>query len=72
MNTEYTLWGTRKGNADWQEEVITSTSDKARLEKARAWAVSNGFDRLRVSTFGGNDATEVQRLLTSSVHKSKR
>jgi hypothetical protein len=44
---EITLWGTRIGDADWQEQVITSTTDPAHLANARAWAEANGFTRLR-------------------------
>lgn len=41
------MFAVRKGDADWQEQVITSTSDAARLTAARAWAEANGFDRIR-------------------------
>lgn len=55
---ECVLWGTRKGNEDWQEELITTaapTSEgKAKLEKAKVWAKQNGFDRLRVSRNDSN------------------
>lgn len=51
---EFTLWATRKGNEDWQEELIASTNDADHLTRARAWAEANGFDRLRVSEFKGD------------------
>lgn len=50
---ETILWATRIGNADWQEELITSSTDIAHVAKARAWALANGFDRLRESTYCG-------------------
>lgn len=53
MQKEWVLWATKKGAEDWQEDLITSTVDRARLESAIAWAKANGFDRLRVSTFAG-------------------
>ena len=52
--TERTLWAVRKGDEDWQEEVITSTTDAVHFLKARKWAMDNGFDRLRESAFDGS------------------
>lgn len=48
---EQVLYATRKGDPDWKEELITSTSDSARLAAAETWAREHGFDRLRVTTF---------------------
>lgn len=53
--TEKVLWAVKKGNEDWQAELITSTADPAKLKAAKEWAVANGFDRLRVSTFTQGD-----------------
>lgn len=39
--------------ANWQEQLITSTSDKAKVAKAREWAQANGFNRFRESHFDG-------------------
>ena len=50
---EFTLWAIRRGDEAWQEELIASTADKARLAAAREWAEKNGFDRFRVSRFTG-------------------
>ena len=50
---ETILWAVKIGAADWEEEVITSTANKEHLEKAKAWALTNGFDRLRVSKWNG-------------------
>jgi hypothetical protein len=41
------LWGTKIGEEDWQEQMITENSEA--IEKAKAWAMANNFDRLRVS-----------------------
>jgi hypothetical protein len=51
---ETTLWATKIGAPSWQEDVITSTTDPAKLAAARAWAESNGFDRLREVVFDGS------------------
>ena len=48
------LWATKIGAADWQEQVITETSDPAKLEAAAQWAKANGFDRLRVLNLDGS------------------
>lgn len=42
-----TLWGIRKGNEDWQEELITE--DETKIKAAKKWAQENGFDRLRIA-----------------------
>ena len=39
------LFAVRRGAPDWQEELITEVA--ARIPAARAWALANGFDRLR-------------------------
>ena len=45
---ESILWGIKKGDPDWMQEIITN--DKRNFEKARAWAKRNGFDRFRVDS----------------------
>lgn len=40
------LFAVRIGNEDWQEELITE--DETRIKAASAWALANGFDRLRI------------------------
>ena len=47
---ETVLWATRIGEPDGDEHVITSTADPERIKAASAWALANGFDRLRTST----------------------
>ncbi|MDX1964334.1 MAG: hypothetical protein SFX18_14370 [Pirellulales bacterium] len=46
------LWGCKIGKPDWHERIITSYSD--RIEAARAWALANGYDRLRVAEYPGD------------------
>ena len=53
FRTEFVLWAVRKGDEDWQEELITTApvlgDGMAKIEAARAWAVGRGFDRFRVT-----------------------
>lgn len=51
MKKEFILWGVKIGEPNYMEEVITTQTDLAIIEKAREWAIENGFDRLRVSGF---------------------
>lgn len=48
---ETILWGVKIGAEDWEEQLIVSTTNVERLAKARQWAIANGFDRLRESSF---------------------
>ena len=41
------LWGTKKGDPEYMEQLITE--DETRIEDAKRWAARNGFDRLRVA-----------------------
>ena len=59
---EKVLWAVRVGAEDWQEELITPTSDEKKLEAAKAWASANGFDRLRVSGFNGEKPDFVKAI----------
>lgn len=40
------LFAVKKGDEDWQEQLITENED--RIEDAKKWAAANGFDRFRV------------------------
>jgi hypothetical protein len=55
MKTEYVLYAIRKGEEDWQEELITTADvtpeGEGKLEKAKAWAKQQGFDRFRIAKF---------------------
>ena len=44
---ERILYGTRKGEPSWKEEIITN--QEKRFDQAKAWAKRNGFDRFRVA-----------------------
>lgn len=46
------LWGTKKCEPDYMEQLITEQADK--ITAAVEWAKANGFDRLRVSEFDGS------------------
>lgn len=53
----YVLWGTRINNPDWREEIITEKSEenKHMIEDAKTWALSHGFNRLRVAVYEVGD-----------------
>jgi hypothetical protein len=40
------LWGVKKGDADWKEQIITENEQQN--ENAKKWAIANGFDRFRI------------------------
>jgi len=61
--TETILWAVRIGDEDWQEELITSTTDPAHLAAAIKWAKENGFDRLRISTYSGEPPDFMKAVL---------
>jgi hypothetical protein len=44
---ERILYGTRKGEPSWKEEIITN--QEKHFDQAKAWAKRNGFDRFRVA-----------------------
>jgi hypothetical protein len=58
---ETTLYAVRNGNEEWQEEVITSTNDAAKLAAARNWATANGFGRFREVKFSLGDVAAFGR-----------
>ncbi|MFA5401736.1 MAG: methyltransferase domain-containing protein [Dehalococcoidia bacterium] len=43
----YVLWGTKKGDPSYAEQIITETKDKGHLEKAKKWAAENDFVNIR-------------------------
>lgn len=55
------LWATKKGEPDYMEQLITE--NQAAIEKAKDWALANGFDRLRVSVYDGS-APDFRKILT--------
>ena len=44
---EKILYGTRKDQPDWKEEIITV--NEKHFQQAKLWARINGFDRFRVA-----------------------
>ena len=57
------LWGVKKGDEDWEEQVIVETDDPAVVTKAQAWASEKGFDRFRVSVFNYGDVPDFTNVL---------
>jgi hypothetical protein len=47
-SSEKVMYGTKKGEPDWKEDIITT--DETRFDDAKKWAEENGFDRIRVAT----------------------
>lgn len=49
---ETVLWGVEKGGQDWEETVITTSTnpDDPKFTVAEEWARKNGFDRFRKAT----------------------
>lgn len=48
-NITYVLYGLAKDETRvYMESIITETKDKAHLQKAKDWAIKNGFHSLRV------------------------
>lgn len=41
------LFAVKIGDEDWQEKLITE--QESQIEPAKAWALANGFDRLRIA-----------------------
>ncbi len=41
------LYGIKRGNKDYEEEIITEYEE--RIEEAKKWALNNNYDRLRVA-----------------------
>ena len=52
MKQETILFAVKIGEADYLEQVITT--DPKKIEAAKVWAMSNGFDRLRVAIINLN------------------
>ena len=56
------LWAVKKGDKDWQEQIITDTTSPEHLTNAKVWAVTNGFTRLRVSTMQYGNKPDFSRI----------
>lgn len=44
--TTKTLWATKVGDEDWQEQLITEVA--ANIPGALVWCAANGFNRTRI------------------------
>jgi len=62
---ESILWGIKKGDSNWMQEIITN--DKSNFEKARAWAKRNGFDRFRVAEIDTSKAPDFTNTLQTRI-----
>ncbi len=51
MDKIYVLWGVKIDNPDWMEEVIIEGLEENEVENAKTWALSNGFNRLRMAIY---------------------
>lgn len=49
-NKELVLWGHKSTEESWKEDVITTAKpgDNSKLQKAKAWAKTQGYDSFRV------------------------
>lgn len=75
MLDEFVLYGTKVGAEKWQEQIIWVTTDGDRwareLEQAKAWAISEGFDRLRTKVYSDKDlptADSLARMFANTVN----
>lgn len=50
MTSETVLYGTRKGDAEWQEELLLSNATPELIERVKVLAARDGFERFRVAT----------------------
>ena len=65
----YVLWGTKKGDPAWAEQMIVDTKDKNKLKAATEWAKKNGFVNLRV--LGLDMSTEPDFFAACGISKAK-
>lgn len=45
----FVLWGRKEGEPEWYEQDIHESSSINEIEKARQWAMTQGFVHFRVS-----------------------
>jgi hypothetical protein len=60
------LFAVKIGDEDWQEQLITEHED--RIEAAKAWAIKNGFHKLRVAVIG-DGPPDFTKVLNTKTHK---
>jgi len=66
----YVLWGTRKGEPKWAEQVIVDTANKDKLKAATEWAKKNGFVNLRVVGIDMSEAPDFLAALDNPKEKN--
>lgn len=62
---EFILWGTKKGNPKYMEEIIVETTDPIKLEKAHKWGKENGFVNLRIQQFNPNSLKQFNEFVST-------
>jgi hypothetical protein len=60
------LFGTKVGDPDYMEQLITEVEE--RIPAAKRWALANGFDRLRVADIDLSTAPD----FTKTIQQSKK
>jgi hypothetical protein len=60
---EFILWGTKKDNPKYMEEIIIETTDLIKLEKAHKWSKENGFVNLRIQQFNKNSLKQFNEFV---------
>lgn len=61
MPHESVLYGTRDGDEDWQEELLSTKPD--RFEAVKKIARTHGFRRFRIATIDLSVAPDFRRIL---------
>ena len=65
MQNEYVLWGVKIDAPDWAEEILWVTTDaelwRSKLDDAKQWATSEGYDRFRTKLFTDADVPQFGR-----------
>jgi hypothetical protein len=61
---EKILFATRIGDEDWKEELITDNEEN--IEAAKAWAIKNGFNRIRIAEIDLSIIPDFTKVLKSN------
>jgi len=74
MKKIFVLYGVRKENPDWQEEVIIARKGKyfssfnLLFVNAKRWAEENGFDRFRLAEYGGGTSENITNSFIKAIN----
>lgn len=68
---EYVLWGTKKENEDWQEDIITVSNNKEKLKPAEQWAKNLGFRNLRTQVLNLKDKPNFTNTVSTGFIRCK-